>query len=46
MEFHPENRLIKLNGCPNEEHCGFYDHERVEGKGLKLVRKELLEQPH
>jgi len=42
MEFHPESRLMKLNMCPNEQDCGFYDYEMVDGKGLKLVRKQLL----
>jgi hypothetical protein len=42
MEFQPKSRLIKINGCPDEENCGFYDYEMIEGKGLKLVRKELL----
>jgi hypothetical protein len=42
IEFHPDSRLLKLNGCPNELNCGFYDYEMVEGTGLRLVRKELL----
>ena len=42
MEFHPDSRLMKLNMCPNEQDCGFYDYEMVDGKGLKLVRKQLL----
>lgn len=42
MEFHPNSRLIKINGCINEQNCGFYDYAMVEGKGLRLVRKELL----
>ncbi len=42
LEFHPDSRLLKINGCPNEHDCGFYDYVMVEGKGLKLVRKELL----
>jgi hypothetical protein len=42
MEFHPRSRLLKINGCPGETNCGLYDYEMVEGKGLKLVRKELL----
>jgi hypothetical protein len=42
MEFHPKSRLMKINGCPNEQNCGFYDYEMIEGKGLKLLRKELL----
>lgn len=35
-------RLMKINGCPKDENCGFYDYEMVDGKGLKLIRKELL----
>jgi len=42
MEFRPNSRLMKINACPNEENCGLYDYEMVEGKGLKLIRKELL----
>jgi hypothetical protein len=42
MEFHPKSRLIKFNGCIGEQNCGFYDYVMLEGKGLKLVRKELL----
>lgn len=42
MEFHPDSRLMKFDMCPNEHDCGFYDYLMVDGKGLKLVRKELL----
>jgi hypothetical protein len=42
MEFHPNSRLLKINACPNEKDCGLYDYVIIEGKGLKLVRKELL----
>lgn len=42
MEFHPDSRLMKINGCPNEKDCGFYDYVMIDGDGLKLVRKELL----
>ena len=42
MEFKKESRLLKINACPNERDCGLYDFEMIEGKGLKLVRKELL----
>ena len=42
MEFHANSRLLKINACPNEENCGLYDYVMVEGKGLKLIRKELL----
>jgi len=44
MEFRPNSRLIKINGCINEQNCGFYDYVMTEGKGLKLLRKELLPQ--
>lgn len=42
MEFHPQSRLFKINGCPNEENCGFYDYVMTEKMGLRLVKKELL----
>jgi hypothetical protein len=42
VEFQPDSRLMKINGCPNERDCGFYDYLMVEGEGLKLLRKELL----
>lgn len=42
MEFHPNSRLLKVNACPNEKDCGLYDYVMVEGKGLKLVHKQLL----
>jgi hypothetical protein len=42
MEFHVNSRLLKINACPNEENCGLYDYEMIDGKGLKLIRKELL----
>ena len=42
MEFRPNSRLLEINGCRNEENCGFYDYEIVDGKGLKLIHKELL----
>ena len=42
MEFHPDSRLLKINACPNEQNCGHYDYAMVDGKGLKLIRKELL----
>lgn len=42
IEFHPTSRLLKVNGCINEENCGFYDYSMIGGKGLKLIRKELL----
>ena len=42
IEFRPDSRLLKINGCPNETNCGFYDYLIVDGKGLTLLRKELL----
>ncbi len=42
IEFHPDSRLLRVNGYINEENCGFYDYEMAEGQGLKLLRKELL----
>jgi hypothetical protein len=42
MEFHPNSRLLQINGCPGETNCGFYDYAMVDGVGLKLVHKELL----
>jgi hypothetical protein len=42
LEFNPRSRLFRVSGCPGETNCGFYDYEMVKGKGLKLVRKELL----
>jgi len=42
FELHPDSRLFKINGCIGEHDCGFYDFEMVKGKGLKLIRKELL----
>jgi hypothetical protein len=42
LEFHPYSRLLKVNGCPGETNCGFYDYAMVDGVGLRLVHKELL----
>jgi len=42
IDFHQNSRLLKINGCPNEKNCGFYDYLMVDGKGLKLVSKQLL----
>lgn len=42
LEFHPSSRLLKVNGCPGEINCGFYDYVMVDGAGFKLVRKTLL----
>ena len=41
-EFHPDSRLFKIDGCINEKDCGYYDYIMEEGKGLKLIRKQLL----
>jgi hypothetical protein len=43
MEFYSNSRLLKLNACPSEKNCGLYDYLMVEGKGLTLVRKQLLQ---
>lgn len=42
IEFRPNSDLLKINGCPNERNCGSYDFVMMDGKGLTLVRKELL----
>jgi len=42
LQYHPNSRLFKINGCPKELDCGFYDYEMVDGEGLRLLRKELL----
>lgn len=42
VEFEPNSRLLKVNGCPNERDCGFYDYVIEDDKGLTLMRKELL----
>ena len=42
IEFHDSSRLIKVNGCPNEHDCGYYDYLMVDGKGLKLLDRWLL----
>jgi hypothetical protein len=42
MEFRPNSRLLRINGCPNETNCGFYDYVLVDGEGLKLIKKQLL----
>jgi hypothetical protein len=46
MEYHRDSRLLKINGCPGEHDCGFYDYEMVDGKGLRLLRKDLLPQKY
>jgi hypothetical protein len=42
MAFRPDSSLMKIDACPNEMDCGLYDYVMVDGKGLELVRKELL----
>jgi hypothetical protein len=42
IQFIPSSRLLKVNGCPGERDCGYYDYVMVDGKGLKLIRKWLL----
>ena len=46
IEFHQNSRLLKVNGCPGERDCGLYDYLVVDGKGLRLIRKELLPQKY
>lgn len=46
IELHRRSRLFKVNGCPGETNCGFYDYEMKEGTGLVLVRRELLPAEH
>lgn len=41
LDFRPDSHLLKMNGCPKESDCGFYDYEMVDGVGLKLLRKEV-----
>jgi hypothetical protein len=42
IEFRPNSRLMKFDACLNERDCGMYDYAMVEGRGLKLIQKELL----
>jgi hypothetical protein len=42
FEFYPTSRFLRVNGCPNETNCGFYDYIMVDGQGLKLIKKKLL----
>jgi hypothetical protein len=42
IQFVPSSRLLKINGCPNERDCGYYDYTTVDGGGLKLAQKWLL----
>jgi hypothetical protein len=42
FEFHPDSRLFRVNGCINETNCGLYDYIMVDGKGLRLIFKQLL----
>lgn len=32
IQFLPSSRLLKINGCPDEKDCGFYDYEMVDGR--------------
>jgi hypothetical protein len=41
VEFRPESRLFKIDGCPGERDCGFYDYETVDGEGLKLGAQRI-----
>lgn len=42
IEFLASSRLLRINGCPNERDCGYYDYVMLDGKGLKLVHEWLL----
>jgi len=42
LEYHPNSRLLRINGCLGEQNCDLYDYLMVEGKGLKLIRRQLL----
>jgi hypothetical protein len=44
IQFTASSRLLRVNGCPNEHDCGYYDYVMIDGKGLKLVDKSLLPQ--
>ena len=44
VQFTASSRLLKINGCPNEHDCGYYDYVMVDGEGLKLIKKWLLPQ--
>src|ERR1700750_2529708 len=34
IQFVPTSRLLKINGCPNEHDCGYYDYIIEDGRGL------------
>jgi hypothetical protein len=42
MAFRSDSRLMKIDACLNETECGLYDYVMMDGKGLRLLRKELL----
>jgi hypothetical protein len=42
IQFMPHSRLLKINGCPNEHNCAYYDYLIEDGRGLKLIQKWLL----
>ena len=42
IQFVPSSRVFKVNGCPGERDCGYYDYKMVDGQGLKLIQKWLL----
>jgi hypothetical protein len=46
LEFHKDSRLMRINGCPNETACGYYDYIMVDGKGLKLIKSQLLHEEY
>ncbi len=42
IQYVPSSRLLKINGCPNERDCGFYDYEMIDGKGLETHTQASL----
>lgn len=42
MESHPDSRLMKINGCLNEQACGFYDFLMVDGERLVALKKRAV----
>lgn len=42
IQFTPSSRLLKINGCPKEKDCGYYDYVMEDGKGLEFLQKWLL----
>jgi hypothetical protein len=42
IEFKRDSRLLRVNGCPNEANCGFYDYLMDGTTGLQLLHVRLL----